>query len=322
LFADRGLAWGVVGCQAFVVSSFPASLAEEPSMAAGLLALLGILAAVLATWELRRVVRFVRIQVAPALWAERWRRIARTLPTCDNSAQLEEGEIVRVVGVVTGDGRLDRAVLSHLHSWGEFGETVDDLSQGEDFSVRLSDGELVTVNAADAVRAGRVRLLDGRRDERSGGGVSSRHRQVVVGQVVAVYGRLERVIDTRATSPHPRVSPTAWRLSAAPDHPLVVEGTRQAARLRRSLRDEASGRILALPVFGVSMLLLLMSAPTAVGFGGVFSLLEHAGVSGLVFTAFLAVVGAPGTLRSWRRWFVVTGFLAAAVIGFWCGVLR
>jgi hypothetical protein len=300
---------------------FPPCGVVEPSIGVGLVALLGILGMLLAVWESRRILRFVRTRLVPAVRAVRLRVTTESYPSCASSRDLAPGASARVIGVALGTIP-DRAVLSHRWEWGEIGETLDERTEGEDFSVQLSDGEVVRVGAAAAARRGQVRLLDGWVEERRGAGECSRRREILAGQAVAVSGQLERVIDEKVTAPHPRLMPTAWRLVATPGRPLIVEGPNHGPlRFPRVASDQPSGRVLALPAFGISVLMLAMSAPTAIGLGGVFPVLEHAGVSGLVFTAYLLAVGAPGSLRTWNRWYLATGFLGAAILGFWCGAL-
>jgi hypothetical protein len=291
-------------------------------MGAALFALLAI-ATILAVWELRRPLRLLRTRLLPKLHAARLRRIAEGFGACGTSRDLADGKLVRVVGtVVAPDGARapGDVALSQLLVWGEFGEPLEERTDCADFSLRLGDGEVVKVGTLEAAKTNRLQLLEGKAEERYGAGHSCR-RQILIGDVVAVSGQVRQVIDEKAISPHPRITPVSWRLRAADGCPLIVEAAERTARRLRITERREQGRILAVPISFISMLLLGMSAETAMGAPGAFPVFGCAGLSGIMLAIYVAIVGAPGIFRSWSRWLLATGFLAASIFGFWFGVL-
>ncbi len=80
----------------------------------------------------------------------------------------------------------------------------------------------------------------------------------------------------------------------------------------------SSGRIRAIPIFVASVLIMMVPAPLFHGSApDGFRILVYAGLSGVILSAFTAVFGFPGMLKTRRRWWASVGVLLGLTLAFW-----
>lgn len=192
-------------------------------------------------WAVARLVRAglsgLRSRLSPRV-LDRWVNFrTRRVPVVSHGNALTPASLVRLVGVVDGDGTT-RAAFSGLsavaarHEIGERGGgRVNHGMAAQNFTIRLQDGHKVTVQARDALDQKNLRLIDRDpdrwRDGRNTHGWFCESR-LAPGDEVEVIGQAARTIDRNSERIGDRQPALSWTVVAG-SMPLSLRfGTRRA----------------------------------------------------------------------------------------------